>query len=89
MTSSGGRRLPFPVSAWAEALSAITAAVVGVILNLGVKFSIHALWPAGHFDWFTAAVALAAFVAMQRFKLGLIPTIGACAVLGLVWKLAT
>ncbi len=70
------------------ALTAITAAVVGVILNLGVKFSIHALWPAGQFDWFIAVVAVAAFVAMQRFKAGLIPTIGACAVLGLVWKLA-
>ena len=70
------------------ALTAITAAVVGVILNLGVKFSIHALWPAGHFDWFIAAVAVAAFVAMQRFKAGLIPTIGACAVMGLLWKLA-
>ena len=70
------------------ALTAITAAVVGVILNLGVKFSIHALWPAGQFDWFIAVVAVAAFVAMQRFKAGLIPTIGACALLGLVWKLS-
>ncbi len=70
------------------ALTAITAAVVGVILNLGVKFSIHALWPEGEFDWFIAVAAVAAFVAMQRFKAGLIPTIGACAMLGLVWKLA-
>ena len=70
------------------ALTAITAAVVGVILNLGVKFSIHALWPAEQFDWFIAGLAAAAFVAMQRFKAGLIPTIAACAVLGLVWTLA-
>jgi hypothetical protein len=37
------------------ALTAITAAVVGVILNLGVKFTTHALWPAsGGFDVFIA-----------------------------------
>ncbi len=71
------------------ALTAITAAVVGVIINLGVKFSTHALWPEPtlHFDAFVAVVAVAAFVAMQRFKVGLIPVIGACAVLGMIWKL--
>ena len=68
------------------ALTAITAAVVGVILNLGVKFAEHALWPepARSFDGFVAVVAVAAFVAMQKFKVGLLPTIGACAVLGLI-----
>jgi chromate transporter len=70
------------------ALTAITAAVVGVILNLAVKFATHALWPVSSqaFDWFTAIVALAAFVAMLRFKAGLIPAIGVCAVLGLAWR---
>jgi chromate transporter len=71
------------------ALTAITAAVVGVILNLGVKFSTHALWPAGDgFDAFVAVLAIAAFIAMQRFKIGLMPVIGACAVLGLLKHLA-
>lgn len=66
------------------ALTAITAAVVGVILNLGVKFATHALWSVGHgFDAFVAVLAIAAFVAMQRFKIGLMPVIGACAALGL------
>jgi chromate transporter len=71
------------------ALTAITAAVVGVILNLGVKFAIHAMWPdpGGVFDAFIAVVAVAAFVAMQRFKVGLMPIIGACALLGWVWKM--
>ncbi len=71
------------------ALMAITAAVVGVILNLGVKFTTHALWPepTPRFDAFVAVVAVAAFVAMQRFKVGLIPVIGACAVLGMIWRL--
>jgi chromate transporter len=66
------------------ALTAITAAVVGVILNLGVKFTLDALWPqSGGLDAFVAIVAIAAFLAMQRFKLGLMPTIGACALAGL------
>jgi chromate transporter len=69
------------------ALTAITAAVVGVILNLGVTFALHSLWPSGRFDWFIAALAVAAFVAMQQFRLGLISTIGACALLGIVWRL--
>ena len=67
------------------ALTAITAAVVGVILNLGVKFTTHSLWPSsGGFDIFIAALAIAAFIAMQRYKIGLMPVIGACALLGLL-----
>jgi len=67
------------------ALTAITAAVVGVILNLGVQFAVHALWPAdGGFDGLVAVLAVLAFIAMQRFKVGLMPTIGACAALGLL-----
>ena len=61
-----------------------TAAVVGVIMNLGVSFGRHALWsaPDGRFDWFVAVTAVGAFVAMQKFKVGLIPIIGVCAALG-------
>ena len=70
------------------ALTAITAAVVGVILNLGVKFATHALWPAGSgFDAFVAIVAVLAFIAMQRFKTGLMTVIGSCAVAGLARQL--
>jgi len=66
-------------------LTAITAAVVGVILNLGVKFATHALWPQPdqNFDPFVAAVALAAFVAMWRFKIAFTAVLGVCALLGL------
>jgi chromate transporter len=73
----------------AAALTAITAAVVGVILNLGVTFATQALWPApGHsFDGFIAAVAVAAFAAMKWLKVGLMPTIGLCALLGLIWRI--
>ena len=71
------------------AMTAITAAVVGVILNLGVKFSTDALWPqtGRAFDAFVAVVAVLAFVAMEKFKIGLMPTIGVCALLGLIWRL--
>ncbi len=70
------------------ALTGITAAVVGVILNLAIWFAWHALAPAGGtFDFFVAVVAVASWVAMERFKIGVIPTLGACAVLGTIWKM--
>jgi chromate transporter len=72
-------------------LTAITAAVVGVVLNLAVFFAYHVLWPSGldgRFDWFSALLGLAAFVALFRFKAAVIPVIGACATLGLVISLA-
>lgn len=66
-------------------LTAITAAVVGVILNLGGVFAIHALWPAegGGFDAFVAFVAVAAFLAMWKFQLSFMLILTACAALGL------
>ncbi len=73
----------------ASSLTAITAAVVGVILNLAIVFSTHALQPAvGVFDSFVAVVAVAAWLAMERFKIGVIPVLAVCALLGVIWKLA-
>lgn len=73
----------------ASALTAITAAVVGVILNLAIWFAWHALVPVrGGIDGFVLAVAIGSWLAMERFKVGVIPTLGACALLGMVWKLA-
>ena len=72
-------------------LTAITAAVVGVIVNLALFFAYHVLWPqgfAGHFDVVSALIALAAAVALFRFKLGVIPLLGACAAAGLAVTLA-
>jgi chromate transporter len=67
------------------ALTAITAAVVGVILNLGVHFAQDALWPkSGPLDLFVAVLAIAAFIAIQRFKIGLMTVIAASAALGLL-----
>jgi len=70
-------------------LTAITAAVVGVILNLALFFGYHVLWPkgfAGAFDWPSALIALGAAVALFRYKRNVIQVIAACAVLGLLAK---
>ncbi len=67
-------------------LTAITAAVVGVILNLALFFGYHVLWPQGfnaHFDWPSALIALAAAIALFRFKRGVIQVLVACALVGL------
>ncbi len=67
-------------------LSAITAAVVGVILNLALFFGYHLLWPkgySGNFDGVSAAIAILAAIALFRFKQSVMHVIGACALLGL------
>jgi chromate transporter len=68
-------------------LSAITAAVVGVILNLALFFAYHVLWPqglGGRFDGVSAVIAAAAAVALFRFKVGVMPLLAGCAAAGLV-----
>ena len=68
-------------------LSAITAAVVGVILNLALFFAYHVLWPqglTGRFDIFSAVLTLAATIAVFRFKAGVISVILSCGVLGMI-----
>jgi len=70
-------------------LTAITAAVVGVILNLALFFGYHVLWPqgfAGTLDWMSALIALGAAVALFRFKRNVVHVIAACAVIGLILK---
>jgi chromate transporter len=67
-------------------LTGITAAVVGVVVNLALFFAYHVFWPqgfAGAFEWLPALIGAAAFVALFRFKAGIIPVIGACALAGL------
>ncbi len=72
------------------AMTAITAAVVGVILNLGVHFVHHAVWPTalggleGSFDLTIAVLSVLAFLAMKRFKAGLLPVIAGCGTAGWV-----
>ncbi len=76
------------------ALTAITASVAGVILNLGLWFAWHSIWPEGWVpgaalggaDIFVITTSLAAFVALRSIKAGTMTVIGACAIAGLIWK---
>jgi chromate transporter len=86
------------------ALSAITAAVVGVILNLAIWFAIHSVFRAtvpirvfpldfdaplvGSVDWFALALSVAAAVAIFRFNVGMLPTLAGCCLAGVVLFLA-
>jgi chromate transporter len=70
-------------------LTAITAAVVGVIVNLALFFAGHVFWPHGRegaIDLLALAIAAAALVALLRLRLGVIPVIGACAAAGLALR---
>src|SRR5690606_24607805 len=56
-------------------LTAITAAVVGVILNLALFFGYHVLWPEGfegRFEFASALIACSAAIALLRFRRGVI-----------------
>ncbi|MDX8120989.1 chromate efflux transporter [Janthinobacterium sp. GMG2] len=78
--SRGNLRLSAP-------LTAISAAVVGVIASLALFFGHHVFWqtnPLPHWDWLAIAIALAAGVALIRFQVGTIKLLLACAILGLV-----
>ena len=71
-------------------LTAITAAVVGVVLNLALFFGYHLLWPegfAGAFDVRSALIAIAAAVALFHYKRGVMEVIALCALVGLAVKL--
>jgi chromate transporter len=87
------------------ALAAITAAVVGVILNLSVWFALHSIFgkvderqfgmihlqvPAwGTIDVGAAALSSAALIAMLRYKVRIGLTLGGCALLGGAYRLLT
>ncbi|HSV28106.1 MAG TPA: chromate efflux transporter [Candidatus Omnitrophota bacterium] len=89
--------------ALAGALTGITAAVVGVILNLSLWFALHVVFArVGDLQWGPLAVpvpewsslqpvslvlAAAAMVAMLRFKVGMLPTLAVSAVLGAAWRM--
>jgi chromate transporter len=71
-------------------LTGITAAVVGVVFNLAVFFAYHVLWPQGFdapFEWLSALMGIAAFVALFRYKVGIVSVIAACAAIGLGYSL--
>ena len=71
-------------------LTGITAAVVGVIVNLALFFAWHILWPAGArdgFDAVAAAIGVLAAVLLFRFRVGVLPVLGVAAALGLAARL--
>jgi len=68
-------------------LTAISAAVVGVIVSLAVFFAEHVFRlasPVKEWDFLGIVIATAAAIALLRYKAGTIPLIAACAALGLV-----
>jgi len=87
----------------AAALSAITAAVVGVILNIALWFALHVVFARigevhagplrllvpewGSIDVAAAALSVLAVVATFRFRLGMAPVFAGCALLGLGWSM--
>ncbi len=72
-----------------SALSTVTAAVVGVILNLAVWFGVRVIFPtAGNVDWFAIAVCAVALIGMLRWKWNIVPVILGSGVLGLIYTLA-
>jgi len=74
-------------------LTGITAAVVGVILNLALFFGWHVIFPhateaaplSGGFEWFYALISVAAFIALWKYKQDIMKVIAACAAIGLVY----
>ena len=78
-------------------LTGITAAVVGVVLNLAVFFGWHVFWPeaseaapfAGGFAWFHALIAVVAFLALWKWRQDIMRVIVACAVVGLIHAFLT
>ena len=89
--------------ALSSALTAITAAVVGVILNLALWFAIHTLFgevrpvatPTGSLDVPVLGsinipatlLSIGALIAVFRFKIGVLPVLGACAAIGATYFL--
>jgi chromate transporter len=75
-------------------LTAITAAVVGVIINLATFFAWHTFWPKGTkampfdgpFEAIPVVIAVAAFLAMWKYKVDIMKVIGACALFGLAYS---
>ncbi len=68
-------------------LSAVTAAIVGVVMNLAVWFGIHVLFPGhGTFDWFALAIGAIAFIGMMKWKWDVIAVVVGSGLIGLIFK---
>jgi len=79
-------------------LTGISAAVVGVIVNLALFFAYYVFWPAGieniatllssRFEWFAFVMSILAFILLYRYKFSIVKVIGLSAVIGLTYYLA-
>lgn len=71
------------------ALSGVTAAVVGVVLNLALVFGIAVIWPSGFAqgaNWFAAVLSALAFLALYYYKIDVLWVVFLGAVLGWGWR---
>jgi chromate transporter len=73
--------------AFAASLNGITIGVVGVIAGLAVFVARHAAFVDGEPDWLVIALAVAAFVGVWRFRVGVVPVVVTCAGVGLAASL--
>jgi len=64
-------------------LSAVTAAVVGVIVNLAVFFALATLYHNQQIDWIATTITIVAFIALFRFKIGIMSVIAVSGLIGL------
>ncbi len=71
-------------ASFAAALATITAAVVGVVLNLAVWFGAQSLFPRGQVDWYASSVSVVVFVGLTRWRWEIIPVVFAAGTLGLI-----
>ena len=73
-------------------LTAITAAVVGVIVNLGLFFAYHVFFPhgiGGSISWLSIAICGVASLALFKYQKGVMTVLGGCALAGLLSHLAS
>lgn len=82
-TTHGNLKLTAP-------LAGITAAVVGIIVNLALFFAYHVFWPSGMnspVDLLSVMLAAIAMIVLFRFKVGVIPVILGCGIAGMALNL--
>jgi len=70
-----------------SALSSITSAVVGVVLNLAIWFGLHVLFPSdGAVDWFAVILSVVAFIGMLKWNWNIIYVVLGSGLVGLIHK---
>ena len=74
------------------ALTGVTAAVVGVVLNLALVFGVTVIWPGGFtggVNWFAAVMSALSFVALYKLKADVLWVVLSGGVVGLGRTLLT